>query len=417
MLATGAHERGIAYANNDLPGTLLAGAAAPTSSATRCGPDRAPSCSPTTTARTRRRSRCTARGSTSPRSSTRGRERRSTARCRTRRARPACRSSRSPSSSARTAALRVAAVDVAPLAGGSARRIECDLVALSGGWNPAVHLHSQARGKLRYDDALATFVPDGSPAPITPAGAANGRFDLAGGAGGGSRRRPRRRRAGGRSRPATASPPRMPRRSRAGAPQPLWSVPARARGAKRFVDWQNDVTVDDIALAAREGYRSVEHLKRYTTLGMGTDQGKAVQHRRPRAAGGAARRCRSPQVGTTTFRPPYTPVALGAFPGLDVGRARRADALLGDARLACRAWRALRQRGPLEAAALVSARGRIGGRRRVARGAERPRQRRRRRRVDAGQDRAAGTRRRGIPEPRLHQPLGHARGRAAAAMA
>ena len=98
----------------------------------------------------------------------------------------------------------------------------------------------------------------------------------------------------------------------------MWSVPCTAKGAKRFVDWQNDVTVDDIALAAREGYRSVEHLKRYTTLGMGTDQGKssnvvglallAEELGLPIAA-----------VGTTTFRPPYTPVTLGAFPGIDAG--------------------------------------------------------------------------------------------------
>ena len=123
-----------------------------------------------------------------------------------------------------------------------------------------------------------------------------------------------------------------------GTLQPLWSVPAAIKGAKRFVDWQNDVTVDDIALAAREGYRSVEHLKRYTTLGMGTDQGKLSN-----IVGLAllAEELGLPigSVGTTTFRPPYTPVALGAFPGIDAGRASRADALLGHARLACRARR------------------------------------------------------------------------------
>jgi sarcosine oxidase subunit alpha len=103
-----------------------------------------------------------------------------------------------------------------------------------------------------------------------------------------------------------------------GAPHALWSTPPAVRGAKRFVDPQNDVTVDDVALAAREGYSSVEHLKRYTTLGMGTDQGKvsnvvglallAGELERPIAS-----------VGTTTFRPPYTPVTLGAFPGHDAG--------------------------------------------------------------------------------------------------
>ena len=214
--------------------------------------------------------------------------------------------------------LHVAAVDVVPLAGGSAARIDCDLVALSGGWNPAVHLHSQARGKLRYDDALATFVPDGSPLPITSAGAANGHGDLAAalaeGHAAGIAAAQRAGLAANHLAPAAASRcrQRAERRRRCGA----FAQPTKT--AKRFVDWQNDVTVDDIALAAREGYQSVEHLKRYTTLGMGTDQGKvsnivglallAEQLGRPIA-----------EVGTTTFRPPYTPVTLGAFPGIDAG--------------------------------------------------------------------------------------------------
>ena len=273
-----------------------------------------------------------------------------------------------------------------------------------------MHLHSQARGKLRYDDALATFVPDGSPAPIASAGAANGRFDLAAalaeGHAAGLAAAARAGIGGGR---AASMPPRAAPVA-SGAPQPLWSVPCATKGAKRFVDWQNDVTVDDIALAAREGYRSVEHLKRYTTLGMGTDQGKIVQHRRSRAARGGARRAHRLRGHDDV------PAAVHAGRPRRVSRhrrraARRADALLGDARLACRARRALRQRGAVEAAALVSARRRIGRRRRVPRGAQRPRQRRGRRRLDARQDRAHGQGRRGIPEPRLHQPLGHARRR------
>ena len=150
--------------------------------------------------------------------------------------------------------------------------IDCDLVCVSGGWNPAVHLYSQSRGKLRYDDALATFVPDASPQAIVAAGAANGKLDLravladghAAGLAAAARSGFAARTA--QSAPATAA-------VSTGPLQALWSVPSR-RSAKCFVDWQNDVTVADIALAAREGYRSVEHLKRYTTLGMGTDQGK-----------------------------------------------------------------------------------------------------------------------------------------------
>jgi sarcosine oxidase subunit alpha len=100
--------------------------------------------------------------------------------------------------------------------------------------------------------------------------------------------------------------------------QAVWSVAPRRKGAKCFVDLQNDVTTSDIALAAREGYRSVEHLKRYTTLGMGTDQGKLSN------VVGLALLAEHvdkpiPQVGTTTFRPPYAPITLGAFPGHAVG--------------------------------------------------------------------------------------------------
>ncbi len=206
----------------------------------------------------------------------------------------------------------VRAVDVAPRAGGAARRIDCDLVCVSGGWNPAVHLFSQARGKLRYDNALATFVPEASPLPILPAGAANGCFDLAaalveghaaGAAAAEHAGRPARSLPAPRADPVATAPM-----------QPLWAVPASRKNAKRFVDLQNDVTVADIALAAREGYQAVEHLKRYTTLGMGTDQGKTSN------IVGLALLAEQlgvpiPQVGTTTFRPPYSPVTMGAFPG------------------------------------------------------------------------------------------------------
>ena len=214
--------------------------------------------------------------------------------------------------------LRVASVDVAPLAGGCAQRLDCDLVCVSGGFNPAVHLFSQARGKLRYDEALASFVPDASPLPIFPAGAAAGGLGLHDAVSGGH--------AAGIAAAAraghAASPPSTPRAEVPGttAPvMPLWAVPSPRKSAKRFVDLQNDVTVNDIALAAREGYRAVEHLKRYTTLGMGTDQGKTSN-----ILGLALMAERLgvpiPSVGTTTFRPPYTPVTMGAFPGHENGR-------------------------------------------------------------------------------------------------
>jgi sarcosine oxidase subunit alpha len=317
VLATGAHERGIAYANNDLPGTMLAGALRTyierysvrpgTRAVVFANNDQAYA-----TAFSLQRAGIEVAAIVDPRGggALEG-------------ALPlAARDNVIPivAKSVVTGAhgkVRVSAVDVAPLAGGAASRIECDLVALSGGWNPAVHLFSQARGKLRYDEALATFVPDHCPVSMTVAGAANGSADLATALSEGHAAGLAAARQGGFT--ATASlrvPEAAPVTS--GAPQPLWSTRSAVKGAKRFVDLQNDVTVDDVALAAREGYGSVEHLKRYTTLGMGTDQGKvsnvvglallACELERPIAS-----------VGTTTFRPPYTPVTLGAFPGQDAG--------------------------------------------------------------------------------------------------
>jgi sarcosine oxidase subunit alpha len=410
VLATGAHERGIAYANNDLPGTMLAGALrtyidryavrpgtravvfanndqayAAAFSLQRAGIEVAAIVDPRGGAALDGALPLAARDNVIPilaRSVITGAHGR----------------------------LHVTAVDVAPLAGGVGRRIECDLVALSGGWNPAVHLFSQARGKLRYDEALATFVPDHCPAAMTVAGAANGSADLStalheGHAAGIAA-------AAQEGFAATASlqrPEAAPVAS--GAPLALWSTAPVVKGAKRFVDWQNDVTVDDVALAAREGYSSVEHLKRYTTLGMGTDQGKisnvvglallAGELERPIAS-----------VGTTTFRPPYTPVTLGAFPGHDAGPHVEPSRFssIHDWHVAHGAR--FVNAGLWKRPHSYPRTGESAGRRGAARSAQRPHQRRHRRRLDARQDRAAGRRRRGIPEPRLHQSLGHASSRA-----
>ncbi|MEO6624106.1 MAG: 2Fe-2S iron-sulfur cluster-binding protein, partial [Burkholderiaceae bacterium] len=211
--------------------------------------------------------------------------------------------------------LHVSAVTIAALEGGVGRerRIACDLVMLSGGWNPAVHLFSQARGTLRFDAALATFVPEVSPLPIFPAGAANACFDLAAAlADGHGAGLAAAASAGFAARAALAAPYAEPLGS--GPLKPLWAVPARDRFAKCFVDFQNDVTANDIKLAVLEGYHSVEHLKRYTTLGMGTDQGRTsnvngigiLADLEGRAPG---------DVGTTTFRPPVTAVRMATIAG------------------------------------------------------------------------------------------------------
>jgi sarcosine oxidase subunit alpha len=209
--------------------------------------------------------------------------------------------------------LRVTAADIAPLDGGTARRVDCDLICVSGGWNPAVHLYSQARGSLRYDEALAAFVPQSCPLPVRACGSANGRFGLAAALNDGHEA------GAGASRDfgATGTLPPQTESEQLGTARTMWSVPAR-RGAKCFVDLQDDVTAADVALAAREGYTSVEHLKRYTTLGMGTDQGKTSNVLGLALLAQATGRA-IPEVGTTTFRPPYAPVTLGAIPGQEHG--------------------------------------------------------------------------------------------------
>ncbi|MCC7274159.1 MAG: sarcosine oxidase subunit alpha family protein [Alphaproteobacteria bacterium] len=198
---------------------------------------------------------------------------------------------------------------------GQARRIGCDLLAVSGGWSPVVHLYSQLRGRLAYDDRLACFRPAGSVAGVTVAGAADGRFDLAACLAAGHEAGLAAAVATGF--PAVAAAPRTSAQPPALPPAMLWDRPPAGRG-KAFVDLQNDVTTDDVALAAREGFTAIEHLKRYTTTGMGTDQGKTANVNAIGVLSGVLGR--SPgETGTTTFRPPYTPVAYGALAGRFVG--------------------------------------------------------------------------------------------------
>jgi sarcosine oxidase subunit alpha len=185
---------------------------------------------------------------------------------------------------------RVTGVALAMQAGQGAalEEVACDAVAMSGGWSPVVHLFSHCGGKLIWDEAGAFFRPDGNRPPITHdgstmaecVGAANGDFD------------------------GTSL-------------EPVWIMPqgaGPALRAKMWLDFQNDVKVSDVQLAAREGYESVEHTKRYTTLGMATDQGK-LSNINGLAVLADALNAAIPQVGTTTFRPPYTPVPFGALAG------------------------------------------------------------------------------------------------------
>ncbi len=196
---------------------------------------------------------------------------------------------------------------VTPLAGGRDERLRCDLILNAGGYAPAVHLHSQAGGKLRWLGESAMFVPDGPAPGLVSVGACAGVFA----------RGPALSHAAetGEALALGRAPPQAPIGG-AGRSDAITRV--RDVKGKQFVDLQNDVLAEDVALAARENYRSVEHLKRYTTTGMGTDQGKTSNINALILMGEYTSQAPS-QVGTTRFRPPYAPVTLGMIAGRRVG--------------------------------------------------------------------------------------------------
>ncbi|MER9666715.1 sarcosine oxidase subunit alpha [Mesorhizobium sp. M0203] len=197
---------------------------------------------------------------------------------------------------------------VVALTGGARAEVEADGLAVSGGWNPAVGLTSYHRGQPKWQDDIAAFVPDGAPPGMVAVGAANGAFGLGDCLRQGFAAGAAAAQNAGRSGNAGTSPVAD---SEAFSLTPLWYVAGKG---KAFVDYQHDVTASDIELAQREGFESVEHLKRYTTLGMATDQGKTSN-----VAGLAIMAAISdksiPETGTTIYRPPYVPVAIGAFAG------------------------------------------------------------------------------------------------------
>lgn len=192
--------------------------------------------------------------------------------------------------------------------------IACDLVAMSGGWNPALHLSTHLGGRPRWDDRLATFVPDGIPAGMQVVGAASGGFATAVALADGARAGVAAAETVGRR----ASMPNLPEAEPEGtALAPLWRV--RGARGKAFIDFQNDVAASDVELARREGFSAVEHLKRYTTLGMATDQGKTANVNGVAIMAELTARSMA-EIGSTRFRPPSTPVAIGAFAGHHRGR-------------------------------------------------------------------------------------------------
>ncbi len=205
---------------------------------------------------------------------------------------------------------------------GQAWEIVCTCVATSGGWTPSCHMFSQSGGKLKYEESIAGFIPDSSRAknscPNVSAGSCNGVFTtqecIAQGVEAGISAAGAAGRSGSVPSVDTFAVNEIPQ----GAIAPLWLVPTvhpvGEGKAKHFHDFQNDVTAADIHLAAREGFVSVEHLKRYTTTGMATDQGK-TSNLNALAIMANIQGVSIPEVGTTTFRPPYTPLTLGAVGG------------------------------------------------------------------------------------------------------
>ena len=214
---------------------------------------------------------------------------------------------------------KVVSVSLCDIAGKGnvTEQIACECVAMSGGWSPVVHLWSHCGGKLIWDAEQAMFRPDPARGPtgadgtvfVSAAGTANGHLTtsevLADAA-----------LAGAKAVGAEVAPPQG--FDEAQEPiKPVWMMPENAKHklrSKAWLDFQNDVKVSDVQLAAQEGFESVEHAKRYTTLGMATDQGK-LSNINGLAVLSDALGSDIPDVGTTTFRPPYTPISLGSIAG------------------------------------------------------------------------------------------------------
>ena len=195
------------------------------------------------------------------------------------------------------------------LAGGARATLEADGLAVSGGWNPAVGLTSQHRGRPKWRDDIAAFVPDGAPAGMIAAGSANGAFSLAdclreGHAAGASAATDLG--FGGSAGSAPSSDD-----NAVYALKPVWHVKGKK---KAFVDFQNDVTASDVALAALEGFEFGRAPEALHHARHGDRPGQDVQRAGSRHHG-RADRALDPQIGTTTYRPPYVPIAIGAIAG------------------------------------------------------------------------------------------------------
>ncbi len=291
------------------------------------------------------------------------------------------------------------------------QKIDCDFIAMSGGWNPALHLWCHNGGKIRFDDALASFRPNTHTDPITAVGAANGTMSVAEtlaealAAGEAAAKSVNTKAKSSKIKlPAVEEPAR-------GALEPLWFAPATGgynEGNKHFIDYQNDVTAADLELAQREGYESVEHTKRYTTFGMATDQGKTSNLNGLGILSEATGKS-IPEIGVTTFRPPYTPYSFGAIAG-----ALTKDLFLPIRRTPIFQWH--KDKAPSSSPWPVAPRLYLSDGRRGQACRHRPRdprgpqQGRPARCLHPRQDRDQGPRCGGIPRPHVHQHVLHPEG-------
>ena len=201
---------------------------------------------------------------------------------------------------------------------GKIENIVCDCICVSGFWTPTIHLASQSGGKTKFNEEIDAFIPSKSKQNETTIGSANGIFNLQDSlntsfeAGYNLSKKIT-------NKDNKLSVPTVVEKKNSKHDK-FWCVPLpKGKKYKRFLDFQNDVAVSDIEIAIREGYRSIEHVKRYTTLGMATDQGKTSNLNGLQLVSNIENKL-VPEVGHTTFRPPYTPVSIGAIVGREVGK-------------------------------------------------------------------------------------------------
>ncbi|WP_308495767.1 sarcosine oxidase subunit alpha family protein [Kocuria sp. cx-455] len=221
----------------------------------------------------------------------------------------------------RVSGVVVSALDDAGELAGEPETIEADLLAVSGGWNPVIHLHNQRRGPLRWNETIAAFVPETAMAGQHVAGGTAGTLDLAGCLVEGAQAGANAARAAGFSATARAATtdPEAP-----GLVRPLWLVPG-AEGEpgtwdEHFVDFQRDQAVKDVMRSLGAGMRSVEHVKRYTSISTANDQGKTSSVNTMGVIATALGGSSPDEIGVTAFRAPYTPVAFAALAGTQRGQ-------------------------------------------------------------------------------------------------